>query len=101
MRGSNSREGLKLITRTEAELGTEYAAPVTDTQRELTLLWAERLGVEPVGIEDDFFELGGDSLAAAELQLALESKFGVEVPAAALFREPTIARLAELIDSGR
>jgi acyl carrier protein len=89
------------MTRAEAELGTEYAAPATETQRRLTLLWAERLGIEPVGIEDDFFELGGDSLAAAELQLAVETQFGVEVPAAALFREPTIAQLAALIDSGR
>ncbi|WP_034262595.1 phosphopantetheine-binding protein [Actinospica robiniae] len=90
-----------MITRAEAELGTEYAAPVTETQRRLTLLWADRLGIEPVGIEDDFFELGGDSMAAAELQLALEAGFGVEVAAAALFREPTIARLAALIDSRR
>jgi acyl carrier protein len=57
------------------------------------------LGVSAVGPRDDFFALGGDSLLAAELQIEIELAFGVEVPATTLFRTPTIADLAQVVES--
>ncbi|WP_237773056.1 MULTISPECIES: phosphopantetheine-binding protein [Streptomyces] len=80
-------------------MSSGYVAPRTTTEHRLAVLWDTGLGVSPVGVEDDFFELGGDSLLAAELQLAIDQEFGVEVPAAALFLTPTIAALAEAVEA--
>jgi acyl carrier protein len=88
----------RAVTRETLGIEGAYAAPGTQTERALAELWSERLQVRPVGVRDDFFELGGDSLLAADLALAVDLAFGVEVPAAVLFTSPTIAALAEAID---
>ncbi len=85
-------------------MSSAYIEPRTAVEHRLVALWSTGLGgigieAEPIGVEDDFFELGGDSLLAAELQLAIDMEFGVEVPAAALFLTPTIAALAEAVES--
>ncbi|MFJ2766913.1 acyl carrier protein [Streptomyces sp. NPDC087300] len=85
-------------------MSSVYIEPRTTVEDRLVALWSAGLGsiglaVEPIGVEDDFFELGGDSLLAAELQLAIDTEFGVEVPAAALFLSPTIAALAEAVEA--
>jgi acyl carrier protein len=88
-----------VTSRDDLDLESAYAAPRTEVERRLAELWSAKLRVAPVGIEDDFFELGGDSLLAADVQLAIDREFGFEVPAWALFLSPTIAELAEVIGS--
>jgi acyl carrier protein len=84
-----------------------YSAPEPQTvQERLARLWADTLQISPVGLHDDFFELGGDSLAAAELQAEMDREFGVEISATTLFLSPTIAELSQVIhgaltDGGR
>jgi amino acid adenylation domain-containing protein len=73
--------------------------PRTATERALLHLWKEILPVEDLGVEDDFFEMGGRSLAAARLFARLERDLGASLPIASLVTAPTIARLAALIDS--
>lgn len=89
------RDVTSRISREELGVGSGYVAPGTELERALAGLWGEKLGVEPVGIEDDFFELGGDSLLAADLLMDLQHRFGGEVDAAVLFLSPTIAALIE------
>lgn len=60
-------------------------------ERDLIGMWETALGVSGFGLEDDFFDLGGDSLGAAEFVEAIRQRFGVTVPAAALFDHPTVA----------
>jgi amino acid adenylation domain-containing protein len=69
----------------------------TDLERRLVRLWEDVLEV-PVGVDDDFFELGGDSLAAAEIVAGLEGVAGFSVPGSALLRAPTVAGLAAALD---
>jgi acyl carrier protein len=90
-----------VLTREELGLEGEYAAPGTEVERILVGLWSDRLRVTPVGVRDDFFELGGDSLLAADLALAVDQEFGVEVPASVLFTAPTIAELAAAVEQAR
>ena len=52
------------------------------------------LGVDPVGLDDDFFDLGGDSLAVVELVAAIDERFGIEVAATTILEAPTVATLA-------
>jgi cytochrome P450/acyl carrier protein len=74
---------------------------LTAIQEQLTPLWAELLDLDDVGPDEDFFELGGDSLLAAELQLRVDETFGVEIPSSVLYREPTIAAVAAAIEAAR
>jgi acyl carrier protein len=57
-------------------------------------LWREVLGIQDVGPDDDFFELGGDSLVATQLVARLREELGIAVPLLALFENPTPAELA-------
>lgn len=77
---------------------TEYAPPRTPTEEMLCEIWQEVLKLERVGIHDNFFHLGGHSLLATQVMARLRRRLEVEVPLRELFNEPTIARLAELID---
>jgi amino acid adenylation domain-containing protein len=79
-------------------VSTAYQPPHTPTQRAVATVWAELLGIDRVGLDDHFTELGGDSLLAASCALALGERLGVTLPAGALFRAPTVNDLAALIE---
>jgi len=81
--------------RTAAE--RKYAAPRDAVEAELTRIWQEVLGVEPIGIEDHFFNLGGHSLLAARVATRAEKAFGRKVRLATVFMAPTIEKLAAVI----
>jgi phthiocerol/phenolphthiocerol synthesis type-I polyketide synthase E len=61
-------------------------------------IWSELLRIELIGIEDDFLELGGDSLLMTRLLTRLNTAFEIEMPLETLFRERTIARQAHTIE---
>lgn len=79
-------------------LDTRYAAPETDLQRTLSSFWEQSLGREQVGIDDDFFELGGNSLVAVQLGARIRRHFGLEMPLATLFEQPTLRSLAAVLE---
>jgi amino acid adenylation domain-containing protein len=72
--------------------------PRTETEKTVAALWTELLNVEGVGIEDDFFDLGGQSMTAVGLVARLRAAFDLNIELATLFERPTIAALAEAID---
>ena len=79
--------------------GTTYAPPQTDTERVITALWQEVLGVQTPGIHDNFFDLGGHSLLVVLLYNRLKEAFRQNISIVDLFRYPTIAALAKLLNS--
>lgn len=81
-------------------LAQEYVAPRTAVEKQLTNQWCELLQLEEVGIDDNFFDLGGNSLAAVRMVSQYQSKFGREIPVVKVFQYPTIAKLAEAIEGG-
>jgi acyl carrier protein len=76
------------------ELATPYIAPNNEMETHIAALWQQMLGISPIGIEDDFFELGGDSLMAVQLIFQLSTAFDVELSTQMLFEASTVARLA-------
>ena len=72
--------------------------PRTETEKTVATLWTELLKVEGVGIEDDFFDLGGQSMTAVGLVARLRAAFDLNIELSTLFERPTIAGLAEAID---
>lgn len=76
-----------------------FVAPRTPTEQTLAELWMKALRLQRVGIHDDFFELGGDSLLATQVASRIREALRVELPLERLFKETTIAGLAEHLDT--
>jgi acyl carrier protein len=93
--GKPQRVGLydKLASRLRAE----FVAPRDCLEDTLAEIWGGVLGLSPVGVAGNFFALGGDSLLATQVVARIRAQLGVELPVTLLFREPTIAALAQLI----
>jgi oxalate---CoA ligase len=77
-----------------------YAPPRTGRERELAELWAATLGVERVGLDDDFFALGGDSILAAELFAQIAERDGSAPPLTMLMWTPTLGAFCSALDDG-
>jgi amino acid adenylation domain-containing protein len=74
------------------------SAPPSALEAQLLAIWTATLGVEELGVEDDFFELGGDSLMAWRLVAAAGQSLGIDLPLVVLFeREPTVRGMAAAI----
>jgi amino acid adenylation domain-containing protein len=83
------------------QLEDAVVAPRTAEEEELSRLWSELLGVERVGIHDDFFDLGGHSLLATQLVSRVRVEFGVELPLRSLFERSTVAGMVESLEQAR
>ena len=79
-------------------LQSEFRPSESVTQKTLAAIWESLLGVAPIGVEDDFFELKGDSLLAAQVMSRLHQAFEVKLPLSLIFDCPTIRALAAQID---
>jgi amino acid adenylation domain-containing protein len=78
--------------------GDDYAAPRTPVEEILCGIWAQVLGVERVGVRDDFFALGGHSLRAVQIVARLRDALGVDVPLPAIFQAHTVQALATQVE---
>ena len=76
-----------------------YTPPRNEAEEQLVAIWEDLLGIDQVGVLDDFFGLGGHSLLATQLVSRVRDRFGVALPLNALFDEPTVAGLAAVIDA--
>ncbi|HEY9747315.1 MAG TPA: amino acid adenylation domain-containing protein [Allocoleopsis sp.] len=95
--GKIDRRGLPAPLPLESAKG--YVTPRSPRESQLVCIWLELLGVKRVGIHDNFFELGGHSLLATQLTSRIRDAFAVELPLRCLFEAPTIAQLAQQIDT--
>jgi aspartate racemase len=74
-------------------------APRDDVERRLVHLWEEVLEIRPIGVQDNYFEIGGHSLAAVRLFAQIEKEFGRTLPVSRLFETPTVEGLASALRS--
>ncbi|HSU14719.1 type I polyketide synthase [Longimicrobium sp.] len=80
------------------DLGIDYAAPQTELEERIAAVWQELLGLERIGVHDDFFALGGHSLLATQIVGRLRDLFELELPLAVIFEAPTVAKMAVLVE---
>ena len=79
----------------------ELVEPRTDEERKLAEVWCRVLGLARVGVDDNFFALGGDSLLAVQVMARLPALFGLELPVRVLLEAPTIDALARHVEITR
>ena len=96
--GKIDRKGLPIPELGRPDLEKAYISPQTVLEKYLAEKWKEVIGIDKIGIYDDFFELGGDSLKAAVLMNKVQEELGVAAHVRALFMAPTIAELALYIN---
>jgi amino acid adenylation domain-containing protein/thioester reductase-like protein len=97
--GKLDRAELERLAFSMASAYTDYAAPETELQQNIAALWSNLLGIERVGIDDDFLDLGGHSLLAITLLQRLYQELGVKLCAEDLYANFSIRRLSALIES--
>ena len=95
--GKVDRLALPAPDRSRPELEVAYAAPRSDIETLLAKIWAEVLAIDRVGIHDNFFDLGGHSLAASRVISRVIQSFKLVLPVRALYDAPTVARMAEVV----
>ncbi len=97
----NSKVDRRALPQPEIEdtLSTNFIPPRTVTEKQLAQIWTPVLGVKQVGVYDNFFELGGHSLLATQVISRICQVFEVELPLRSLFEAPTVAELAERIET--
>src|SRR6266576_3211421 len=96
--GKVDRQALPTFCYENIQAGHEVVGPRTETEKALAAIWRELLVVDEIGINDDFFDLGGQSLVAIKALSRIRDTFAVDLPLGNLFEHPTIAGLAEVID---
>ncbi len=95
----NGKVDRKALPVPDLQIGSDYVPPSTPTQVAVAEIWAEVLQVERVGIDDNFFDLGGNSLLATQVVSRSRAQFSLDLPLRQLFASPTVAELSEWIDT--
>ena len=88
-----------VVEKARPNLSTVYVPPRTELEEKLTAVWKELLGIDEVGVHDDFMELGGHSLLFAQAISRVRGIVEANLRLEALFKTPTIAAFAQLIEN--
>jgi len=99
--GKVNRLALPPPGRDQLEANEDFVAPRTPTEEILAGVWADVLNTEDVGVNDDFFALGGHSLLLARLAARIRESFQLDLPLRDLFEGPTVAGISERIEATR
>jgi SAM-dependent methyltransferase len=97
--GKVDRQALPAPDHSRAAIGGSFVAPQTELERLIATVWQEVLGLEKVGVHDNFFDLGGHSLLLVRLQSKLRDVLHTEVAIIDLLRYPTVSALAKALST--
>jgi aspartate racemase len=95
--GKVNRRALPAPDTTRPELEKALVTPRDTLELQMVKMWEEILGVQAIGIRDNFFDLGGHSLLGVRLFARIKEEFGQELPLATLFQAPTVEQLADVL----
>ncbi len=99
---SQEQESIQIAQQQRQRLNLQntYVAPRSDTEQKIADIWQKVFRIEQVGVYDNFFSLGGNSLVAIKIISQLQKIFHTDIPPIAIFRNPTVAELALIIEKG-
>ena len=98
--GKIDRRALPILNQQWMSLNVDFVSPQTPVEIQLAEIWSNTLGIRQIGLNDNFFEVGGDSLRAVQLIFRVREAFQIEIPMVSLFDSPTIAEFAKAVNSG-
>jgi acyl-coenzyme A synthetase/AMP-(fatty) acid ligase/acyl carrier protein len=98
---ANGKLNRKALPKPEVETKVQYAGPQTAVEETLCGIWSDVLGVEKIGIHDNFFDLGGSSLSAFRVISRIRKALDIEVPLLSLFETGTISEFAKRIEGSK
>ncbi|HTB96907.1 MAG TPA: amino acid adenylation domain-containing protein [Terracidiphilus sp.] len=96
--GKLDRKALPAPARMRPPLAQGFIAPASALEKRMVALWAELLRIDQIGVDDNFFDLGGTSLAAVRMASAYQNRFGVEIPLVKIFQYPTVGQLCHFLE---
>lgn len=99
--GKLDRRALPAPNQSRSILKVALITPRTPTEEQMLDIWTKILGIDHLGIRDDFFELGGNSLLAAQLMMSVRETFQVELPVRCIFEQQTIEGLSQIVEKVR
>jgi amino acid adenylation domain-containing protein len=95
--GKVDRQALPVSISSRPKLQTAFLAPRTRAEEIIAGIWSEVLSMDEVGVDDNFVDLGGHSLAAIRIVSRVVDEFQIELPLQVVFQSPTVARMAAII----
>ncbi|WP_138676628.1 non-ribosomal peptide synthetase, partial [Pseudoalteromonas aurantia] len=96
---ANGKVNVDALERIEEAQGPEYIAPRNELEAKLCEIWQENLGIERVGVEDNFFRLGGNSINALRIMAQVRSLLDFELPISALYEHQYIGAIVENVSN--
>jgi amino acid adenylation domain-containing protein len=96
--GKIDRKSLPAPNTKRPELGIPFVSPETEIQKILSELWSGLLNIDPIGINDNFFDLGGNSLLALQSVALLKIEYAIDLSVIKLYQYPTVAALAASVE---
>jgi amino acid adenylation domain-containing protein len=95
----NAKIDQKALPEPDGNINTQikYVVPRNEKEEKMTAIWKEIIGLERIGINDNFFDIGGNSLKTIRLEASIYKEFGIEVPLERIFNTPRIGELVEYI----
>lgn len=97
--GKIDKQMLRDSTDKGSVLRESFAAPTNDTENKIVEIWTKLLGIEKIGVDDNFFDLGGHSLLIAKLTPRIKDQFHVELSFRQVFETPTISELSKAVEA--
>jgi amino acid adenylation domain-containing protein len=97
--GKVDRKALPVPDRSRSRPESTYVAPKNSMEKSIAAIWKEVLKAEKIGVDDNFFDLGGDSLDIIQVSGKLKEAFSRDIPVVTIFTYPTIASLAQNLKS--
>ncbi|MFE3141389.1 amino acid adenylation domain-containing protein [Streptomyces scopuliridis] len=94
---ANGKVDRRALPAPDLDTAEEYVAPRTETERAVAAVWADVLGIERIGVHDNFFARGGDSISSLQVVSRIRDTCGVALSPRALFDRPTVAGLASVV----
>lgn len=95
------RKALPIPTPQDLLGAQSYVAPRNEAEQKLASIWENVLEISPIGVQDNFFDVGGDSLQSVALMIQIEQTFGKTLPLSTLLTEPTIEQMAAILNQSK